>query len=530
MLERLASLERALAPWKLGLLAFALLCAARAGVLFDPPYWDSLMGAFPQGVWMAQHGLSPFQLLAEQDTYDAGGVNVYPFSLYPQAIALLYRSGIERELVFLVLHVFGMACGAATLAAFYAIARRRLPAPAGLLCCVAFATAPLFQSLCGTLNLDLPLTACTALSFAALDQRRFARSWAWTLAALLIKPTAVILIGANLVLCSLLALWPRASGLGSEVQLPAERRRAAWAALGMAVLLALFLTELWLQTSSAKGPVFVEVFGGWVPLFTRRLWVIPEYGLGILLFLVTLPLLLWRMRGGHARWIQVQCGLFLLVFFVFYGQYSNTLPRYFLQSYPFLLMYLALFLYGSEGHARVRATLVLLASLFHVVNLHGYFYPSRPSGWRAPGVTGEIAGNDGYLLERSLEYRDDLELSLKVAQSLERFDREHNVVVANWPLTHVLGVPEFGYVDRAWTISNPDRPLDYLEHQVRFDQLYDLSGPTPERRGTRDVLWVLVPNTFSTPQLSLQHQQDVLIDTVRSGTHYAFILRRRGWE
>lgn len=528
--ERVASVERRVSPWQAGAIVFALLLAVRWSVLTDPPYWDTLMGAFPQALWLKSHGFDFVALLTTQDTYVHGGPNVYPFSVYPPFVGALYVLLASPRAVFVTLHLVNFACAAACAGAFFGIARRRLPAPAATVLAAALVTAPLFQALSASINMDMPLAACTALSFAALDERKFGRAWTWALVALLVKPTAVILIGANLVVCAIAWLRPRWSGLGPEALEPAERARARNGALAHTALFAVFVAELVLQSRYASAPAFITPFGGFVPLFLKRLWVVPEFGLGVVFFLITLPQFVTRALAGRARWIHVQCAVFLAVFLLFYGQYENTLPRYFLQAYPFLFVWLALVLHGTEGATRVRTSVLAAACLFHVVNTYGTFYPSRPSGWTLPSTGAPLPGNDGYILERSMEYRDDLELNREVARALERFPRFETVLVPNWALLHLLSLPELGYVERSWTTASPDNPLDYVTNKVSYKDLYDTTVSPPKLRGAQQVIWVLVPNTFQGPQTRLVPATDELIDTVRVGKHAAFVVRRVGWE
>jgi hypothetical protein len=268
--------------------------------------------------------------------------------------------------------------------------------------------------------------------------------------------------------------------------------------------------------------------------------MVPEFGLALGVFLVSAPLLVKRMLRGQARWIQVQCGVFLVAFLLFYGQYTNPLPRYFLQAYPHLLMWLALALYGSEAHVGVRHGLFLIAIGYHVLNWNGAFYPARPSGWQVPGIASEIPGNDGYVLERSMEYREDLILDQKLARALERTDRERTVVVANWPLLHLLAFPELGYVGapsdgggsdaRGWRTSSADNRLVYDPNAIDFRTLYALEQRPPRKTTELDVVWALTPNTFSGPQSSFRPDIDVVLDTVASGDRRAFLVRRTGWE
>lgn len=534
MFQRLAKLEHRTTPLAVGIVVLALLLALRWDTLGDPPYWDALMGAFPQGLWLARHDFDVVGLLTREPVYTQGGANVYPFSVYPPLVGALYAAALSRGAMFAALHVLSLASAAVSAAAIYAVARRRLPAPAGLLISAVFVATPLCQSLASQMNMDVLLVAATALSFEALDRRKSGRAAFWALAALLVKPTAVILIGANLVCCALLAWRPRWCGLGTEGASEEERARARRGVWLHAALLVVFCAQVALLSRYATGPAYVELFGGWKRLFGRVVWVIPEFGLALGIFFLGLPLLVKRMRGGHARWIQVHCAVFLVAFLLFYGQYTNPLPRYFLQAYPYLLMWLALSLYGSESHATVRHGLLLSAIGYHVFSWNGAVYPSRPSGWQVPGIATEIPGNDGYILERSMEYRDDLRLDLKLARALEqrRLDRSNTIVVANWPLLHLLAFPEFGYLGDApgWRTSAMGDALLYDPNAVPYRELYDRSGATPRRARREQILYALSPNTFSGPTAPILPGDEVDSITIGEGARRAFLVRRPQWE
>src|SRR5688572_6089641 len=100
MVSTLAALESRLTPVKLGVALSALLLAVRGYVLLDPPYWDALMGAFPQGVWLARNGFDVARLLTEEPVFTEGGPNVYPFSVYPLLVGALQAGGLAPTAVF----------------------------------------------------------------------------------------------------------------------------------------------------------------------------------------------------------------------------------------------------------------------------------------------------------------------------------------------------------------------------------------------------------------------------------------------
>ena len=285
--DELAQQFERITPRMLFAVTFAALLVGRSTVLVDPPYWDALMGAFPQGLWLSRHGFDVLALLTKQHTFVDGGPNVYPFSVYPLLVGLLYKLGFAPRVVFSVLHVVSFACAAGATTALYRFAKRALPTSWALGAALVFAIAPLTQSLSVQMNMDMPLALCTLSSALALAEGRWRSASWWSLAGILIKPTAIIGIAANIAWLVLRRCFSR-----DEVRERGERT-ALWI---HAALLVLFVLEIGLLGIFARGPAFVDPLGGWRNLFGRRIWVIPEFGVCLLAFLLCVPNYVRRWR------------------------------------------------------------------------------------------------------------------------------------------------------------------------------------------------------------------------------------------
>ena len=513
--DELALRIERITPRALFALTFAALLLGRSAMLVDPPYWDALMGAFPQGLWLARHGFDCAGLLTGQHAFLDGGPNVYPFSIYPLLIGALYALGLAPRAVFAVLHVVSFACAAGATAFVYRFAQRALPASWALGAALVFALAPLTQSLSVQMNMDMPLCLCTLASALALAEGRWRRASCWSLAALLIKPTAVIGIVANLVWLVLRRRTAREPGLQSAIWIHAA-------------LLVLFALEVLLLAHYARAPAFIDPLGGWRSLLGKRIWVIPEYGVSLIAFVVLLPNYFRRWRRGELTQLEPQCALFLFAFLGFYLQYTNTLPRYFLQSYPFLILLAFLFLARHVPRGRWSSGLLWATIGLFAFNEEGRLYPQLAfDGPLPPGQT--ALRTDGHLLERSLEYRDDLELDRLLAQRLVARGLDQRVVIANWPLLHVFGFPEFGYVERALSTSSPDLALDYDAGRVNYRELYEKRADGEHKLpDARPTVWVLTPNNFTSPDTCFHPGRDTLVETVESGRLRAWIVERSG--
>ncbi|MBK7878743.1 MAG: hypothetical protein IPJ77_24050 [Planctomycetes bacterium] len=525
-------------PWSTAfLLALVALTCVHASALFDPPYWDALVGAFPQGLWLAQHDFDLVRLLTQERTCPEGGPNVYPFSPYPLAIGALYAAGLEPRTVFLVVHLVVLVSAAATAASAFELARGLLGVRCAVVFGFVFAAAPLFHSLTAQMNMDMPLCAATLASLVALVRGRVARAWGFAFLALLILPRGVVVAAANGVVLALAAWRPRSISTDAKlaradgVEACPGRASALRGVAAHGGLVLLFVLQVVLAQRFSSGPAFVKFLGGFEDLVLRVVWIAPEFAVLSLASVLAATVVVVRAVRGTARWSHVCLATFVLAYFAFFGQYTNTLVRYFLQPYAVLLLLPLALLPRAWSPSRALRFALALAFVLQVANHTGRFYPKVWSRWSFAGAAEPgLVTNDGHVLERSMEYREDLLLTQELATRLERFDRERTVVVACWPLLQAFAFPEFGYVGRAWITSTPIAPLTYDARALPWREVYDTSVRPVRQRVTQDVVWVLAPSVYVPANLVLQERLDVVLDAVQRGRLRAFLVRRAGWE
>src|SRR5439155_11809850 len=175
-------------------------------------------------------------------------------------------------------------------------------------------------------------------------------------------------------------------------------------------LLLLFAGELLLIAHFGKSAPSIAPMAGFGPLFEKRLWTLPECGVGLVVFLAAVPWIARRAaRGGrepreNGAHLETDLAVFLVAFVVFFGQYVNVLPRYFLQSWPALLVGLGALAFECGLGPRAIGTAFALFALFGLANAHGRFHPTRLAEWSEPADPRPIVANHGRLLGRSMEY------------------------------------------------------------------------------------------------------------------------------
>jgi hypothetical protein len=153
-------------------------------------------------------------------------------------------------------------------------------------------------------------------------------------------------------------------------------------------------------------------------------------------------------------------------------------------------------------------------AVFGLVNARGRFLPTKYADWSVPGDARAQVANDGWLLERSLEYRDDLELNRALAAALEK--RRDDVIVAGWPLLQLLAEPRFGYVTRPVPLAAAETTLEWAVPAIAR------AARVPDR--SRFVR-IVSPNVYANETSRVLPGDDV-IETFERGRLRAFLLRR----
>lgn len=487
---------------------FTLLLAAHATSLADPPYWDALMGAFAQGHWQATHGFSPFALIRDAAVFNDGGACVYPFSVYPVVVGLLERAGVSTTASFVLLHVVSLVAGAVSAAATFLLARRVVGGVVAALVTLALLSHPTFRALTSQMNQDILLTACTVLAWRATSAGRLRETCLWAACALWIKPTGVLVVVANL--ASLLLRLARPAWFAGA---SAPRATLVRALLVHAGLFALFVFELVVVAEADKSPPGVSLFGGTLPFLGKRLWTLPEFGLALFALFAVAPWIVRRARRGGAHPLEIDGLVFVLAFTGFYCQYQNVLPRYFVQALPFVLVLLTAAARASRLQ-RVVVPALGFVVVFDLANAYGRFHPAKRADWIQAGEASARVSNDGWLLERSLEYRDDLEIGRQIAARCE-VERDATVI-AGWPILQLLAVPRLGYLSNPPRLAAAEMPIDYAATPIHV-----ASRLRPEPAFVR----IVSPNVYA-GEGSRVWPGDEILATFAAGRLRAFLVRR----
>jgi hypothetical protein len=471
---------------------FISLCVFRYEVLFFPPYWDSITGLFAQATWLDDYHFDYYKLMYETPDYDHGGARSYVFSFHPTFQALLIRLIPAPSLFLLTNHLFSFGYAAGALVSFYYLLRYQFPQDISLIGCLLLMSFPLFITQADAIYLEMPLLAFS-LSALALTIYRYPVSGAClAMLAMYTKPTGIICV-ATLFAFNLI-----------DLTVP---RRQRWTVGGILGGCALLFIVQWLLYPTFYQEIddAFRFMRGALKGFFRSM---PDFLVLYLIFgLFTMLTLKGHLQTTSLNLKAFLTALFkdrlniLMIFFLswftlFYMNIIIILPRYFLLCLPVLLFGLiSLIVHYLKRIWLIRSAILILIG-FLLYNLNGRLYST-------------YAYNDGFMLERSLEYMDDMKLNIKLAKHLEEKYAD-TTIITSWPYIQMLVLPDLGYVTKPLNAMTIDGPLSY--------------GPFTKTTATKDTVWVYGPNCFSSRYGYYPHE-DELIERITSGERQVIIFR-----
>ncbi len=407
--------------------------------LNDPPTWDGAMGVHPAAITLSRTGFDLNGLLHER-AYMQGGSNTHSLSLVTWCTALAYHSLTGSRWLLPVMHVCHFALAAFALTAVYRFARPALGGALALALSLLVLCNPIVLAQTGSLYVEVPLLASTMLALIAWSNNRPWLAAFFTLLTFYVKETGLILAGA-LTAAAVLEAGP----------LPGRLARAA--GVFLPTVSAFFINKALYHPPGATPYVPLSYSEYLRYNIFQRLAPVPDLCVLIGLFLLVTAVrspALWRAwrrpnsdEAGAAPASPVVLPpvalshLMVLSFIGFFlvANYAGEvylLPRYFVQILPCVALGL-IDVVRRVAQERMVLVGILLCSAAFLVNRYGTFYTP-------------VKTNDGSAAERSLEYRDLLDIQREAMATLEDCAVQAPVFYG-YPEHFLVNYPEMGFVD-----------------------------------------------------------------------------------
>jgi len=482
---------------------FLVLWLVNHAHLFDPPYWDGLVGVYSQGVWLSRNHFSYKGLMA-QPIYEKGGANVDLFYAFSPLFALLSHV-LNPPSVFLIFHLVVLLCASWTVVLFIAMVRARRPLfwP-GLLWILSAAADPIWSGQTASMYLEVPIAAVSGAVIYEIGQGQFGLAAAACVAAWFIKGTAIL----PALCCAVFAVAFGFSQRGLR-----NRKEYGRLALLLIPLPVMLLLKYWMVLVSTIVPW--DLSDTATRFYHRAPALYPMETFELLILI--LGVAYWfkkraRLQKLHSEPDRRLMGFLLIFVSVFWGSfliYPIALPRYLCMILFPMALLIAFLLREQPRRSMVLAGTILFINL---INQNGRLLPRLSAQ----------DGRSGHELERSREYLLDLEANRRLCHMLEEkaFD---NLLMTKWPFTQMLRLPELGYVTR---------PLPRVVEAGRYSitagaiplQTFLQINPLPE------TLCLYAPNVFDLlwgPSLKPMEGEEVVL-TDRS-LDPPIVLYRRDW-
>lgn len=468
-----------------------LLFSADLTWLISPPYWDSLLGNFREGLWLYHNNWNYKALALDQAGYAFGGPRVYFISIYPSLIALLYTITSSPTSVFIVLHLLSLAAAIGLIFCFWKlISILNISLSVRYLTLLVLVTSPVFLAQTMAMNAEIPIAFAALASLLCVLNCRFYTAAIIVGCAFLLKANAAVLgasyaaiviisgyskskFGIVKVVCSFLiplCLYHCYVFVESNYfKMPnSSAIEVSSSALNNAL-------ACWLSAcGSPKGDYLVlapDIF-----LLSKICAIV-----GIYLFI---KICLLRRKAfrffstGQAtaerqQMVSLACGIIVAVYYAAMSIWSVPLPRYLVVVLaPCLLVLVTI---SMPRMLRV-AVLVLLLSL-NVFNYKGDIYAAFLK-------ERYVKTNTGASLETSLRQQLLIHRDIEVARKIESMAGSLDII-ATWPYSLLLSDPLYGYVQHGLSVCS-----------IKATTVF---ANTPRCSGTTGSLFVFGNNVFSRP-------------------------------
>ncbi len=424
------------------LAVFIFLVLTRLEVLTFPPYCDTLVGPFSDAIWLLRHHFDYLSYL-HQDNFINGGPQVYPNSIYPSFLALLMKLLPNPAMFLITIHLIVFVLASFTVSLLRSILLNKFDSVTSALAAVCVLSFPLFQSMSELINMEMPCLFFVMLSVYYLIQKRFLPAGIASVVALLIKAPGGI--------ASLSVFVFSVFFLMTDAPRPAKIRNF------LIGILCLSLTVLNAKIISLINLVpynHLKFLEGWLLLKPKK------YTTGFMiisLFFVIYFGARWKIREGlkkNLEWLLSDHILASIIFlmtalwFFIYANFTSLLARYELLLLPFYFCAVLILLESAVKNKRILHAFLSMFVIFSCWNAYGAFYEQN------------VYQPSGNLYERSLEYRNDLKMQMKLAEELEQHYKDY-LIGAPPIIVQTLNYREVGYVKT---------PLDVMIYGARSPQ------------------------------------------------------------
>ncbi|MDD3375719.1 MAG: hypothetical protein PHY73_08390, partial [Candidatus Omnitrophica bacterium] len=482
-------------PLRFGLAVFAYLLITKFEILFFPPYGDSGSGPVIEAIWLFHHNFD-YVALSKETLFVRGGPKAYLFSLYPTYLAILMKLIPNTKLFLAVNHLIIFGLSALILSFFRSLARRIFNDKLSMLLSIFLLSLPLVQSQIEQINMEVPTLLFVMLSLFYLSEKKIFRSSIFSGLAVFTKLYAAYMGGAIFFVGVYLFFFGR-------------EQKKNFRVFGSGVLSMLFVilgTLALFYFMDLGGKVDkVGVFQGFALMKTFPISYFYLLSLvGFVAFAIqdlkgkegsVLSRIVCFLNDHYRVAVMFVCSAGWFILFLNSGWIP---PRYTFILLPSLILGIFYVICRLVENERVVERGII--ALIFVGFLCSYGLPYPP-----------VIIQDHAIVERSLEYRNDVMLHMKLARLIEQ-KYANLTVAAPFAITQFLAFPEMGFAHKKLDVMIYLFPCTYGGVK-NFEGL--------EKIDSRKVVWVGVETPFMRGEHLPNGSYDHVIEELQVGNKSA---------
>ncbi|MBF0522810.1 MAG: hypothetical protein HQL24_07125 [Candidatus Omnitrophica bacterium] len=457
---------------KFWLAVFSFFILTKPEVLLFQPYGETIGGPFMEAVWLKNHAFN-YIALAQQPGFIEGGPKVYLFSFFPTLQGILMKFFPNAQLFLAVDHLIVFASGALIVALLREIIQKIAGRTIALLMAVLLLSIPLFQSQIEQLNMEMPATVCAMIAMYYLINKRLGLAGLFSVLAVMAKGVAIFTCGIVFLAACFHFLYGETAYR--------FKKRTVLLGLAMVAFMLLYVYANFFILNKAGKVDMVGPWGGWKTIrnfyhtyfyifsfiilighFLKKRFVEKKTTVLDFIHIHYVPLVMFLAAGG---W-----------FAVFVNSMAGP-DRYRLLLIPFNVFCLFYALQLMITSVKIQKWMIITLTVGCLLSAYGLFLHKLPTDQHI---------SDHAFLERSLEYRIDLQFNQRLARTIESKYSQFSVG-APYVLAQILAFPELGYVTKKLNVYIYGFPCLY-DGLSQFQSIQQLN--------LRSHVWVGVPNRF----------------------------------
>jgi hypothetical protein len=444
---------------KFGLATLIFLLITKHEVLLFPPWGDHVGGSLEEAVWLARNNFNYVELFHQPGSI-YGGPKYFLFSIYPGIVAFLIKFFPTDWIA--IAHLLTFAFAAVIVAFLREILLKLFDETTALFTSLFLLALPLYQTMIEMINMDMTSTFFAFLSAYWLIQKRLGLATFMAIIAVWVKGSGAASCGAIFITC--LGLFFFSKDFQNKPKLLFYGILALLMAFLQVFLRSKFVHTVDMHHNSVKFLCGLPHFMG--NQYLTHFFFFSLVGIAIVFWKekLNLPLFFNKHYIAIVMFIQSVC------WFLLHLNVSVMGPRYKLTLAPFLLfgvVFAYIVIFKNKTLIKISLVIAIIISFFSV---YGFLEKDRvDSHYYAYGP-----------LERSLEYRNDMKLHMKLVKEFKT-NFPGFTIGAPHVTAQMLAFPEYGYVKE---------PLNVLMYgmNITFGGIKNFNGL--QELDLRKTIWI----------------------------------------